>query len=63
MYSLKDAEPVIKYDILTTWLVERLENNEQIDVKELERLLSSLDIIVEHKVSYMEDVGDTNVKD
>ena len=58
MYSLKDVEPVIKYDVLTTWLVERLENDEQIDVKELERLLSSLDIIVEHKVSYMEDVGD-----
>lgn len=62
MYSLKDAEPVIKYDILATWLVERLENNEQIDVKELERLLSSLDILIERKVSYIEEVGDTNVK-
>ena len=44
MYSLKDAEPVIKYDILTTWLVERLENEEKIDRDELERLLSALDI-------------------
>lgn len=61
MYSLKDAEPIIKYDILTTWLVERLENNESIDVKELERLLSSLDIGVEHKVSYIEE--DTKRKD
>ena len=49
MYSLKDAEPVIKYDILTTWLVERLENEEKIDRDELERLLSALDIGVEHK--------------
>ena len=49
MYSLKDAEPVIKYVILTTWLVERLENEEKIDRDELERLLSALDIRVEHK--------------
>lgn len=49
MYSLKDAEPVIKYDILTTWLVERLENEEKIDRNELERLLSAFDIFVEHK--------------
>ena len=49
MYSLKDAEPVIKYDILTTWLVERLEKEEIIDKSELERLLSSLDIEVQHE--------------
>lgn len=58
MYSLKDAEPVIKYDVLTTWLVERLENDEKIDSKELERLLSSLDILVEHKVSYLQNGSD-----
>ena len=49
MYSLKDAELVIKYDILATWLVERLENEEKIDRDELERLLSALDIGVEHR--------------
>lgn len=49
MYSIKDAEPIIKYDILTTWLVERLENEEKIDRDELERLLSALDIRVEHR--------------
>lgn len=49
MYDMKTAEPIVKYDILTTWLVERLENNETINEKELERLLSSLDIFVEHK--------------
>lgn len=49
MYDMKTAEPIIKYDILTTWLVERLENNETINEKELERLLFCLDIFVEHK--------------
>ena len=55
MYSLKDAEPVIKYDILTTWLVERLENEEKIDRDELERLLSALDIRVENKTCELKE--------
>lgn len=55
MYSLKDAEPVIKYDILTTWIVERLENGEKIDRDELERLLSALDIFVEHKTCELKE--------
>ena len=55
MYSLKDAEPVIKYDILTTWIVERLENEEKIDRDELERLLSALDILVEHKTCELKE--------
>lgn len=55
MYSLKDAEPVIKYDILTTWLVERLENEEKLDRDELERLLSALDILVEHKTCELKE--------
>ena len=59
---MKDAEPIIKYDILTTWLVERLENNEKIEREELKRLLSSLDILIEEKVCD-EAIGDTNVKD
>ena len=54
MYTLKDAEPVIKYEILVTWLVERLENDEDIKCDELERLLSSLDILVEHKTKEIE---------
>jgi len=55
MYSIKDAEPIIKYEILTTWLVERLENEEKIDRDELERLLSALDILVEHKCCKLEE--------
>ena len=55
MYSLKDAELVIKYDILTTWLVERLENEEKIDRDELERLLSALNIIVEHNICKLKE--------
>ena len=54
MYTLKDAEPVIKYGILVSWLVERLENDEDIKCDELERLLSSLDILVEHKTKEIE---------
>ena len=55
MYSLKDAELVIKYDILTTWLVERLENEEKIDRDELERLLSALNIRVEHNICKLKE--------
>lgn len=61
MYSMKDAESIIKYCILTTWLVERLENNEKIEREELKRLLSSLDILIEEKVCD-KAIGDTNVK-
>ena len=55
MYSLKDAELVIKYDILATWLVERLENEEKIDRDELERLLSALNIRVEHNICKLKE--------
>ena len=33
----------VKYEILTNWLLERLENNQEISTEELERLMSALD--------------------
>ena len=49
MYDERTRDEAVKYIILTNWLIERLENNERINPKELERLLSSLDMMVEHK--------------
>lgn len=43
----------VKYEILTNWLLERLENHQEISTEELERLMSALDFEIRHKVEEM----------
>ena len=39
----------VKYEILTKWLLERLENHQEISTEELERLMSALDFEIRKK--------------
>ena len=39
----------VKYEILTNWLLERLENHQEISTEELERLMSALDFEIRKK--------------
>lgn len=39
----------VKYEILTNWLLERLENYQEISTEELERLMSALDFEIRKK--------------
>lgn len=55
MYDERTRDEAVKYIVLTNWLAERLENNEKINLKELERLLSSLDVEVKHKVQELKE--------
>lgn len=51
----RKRDEVVKFVILTKWLKERLENNEQIDSKEIKKLLSSLGIEILEKVQEIKD--------
>ena len=45
----------VKYEILTNWLLERLENHQEIDVEEVERLMSALDFEIRKKTTELEE--------
>ena len=51
----RKRDEAVKFVILTKWLKERLENNEQIDSKEIKKLLSSLGIEILEKVQEIKD--------
>ena len=45
----------VKYEILTNWLLERLENHQEISIEELERLMSALDFEIRKKTIELEE--------
>jgi len=47
----------VKFEILTNWLIERLENYQEINAEEIEKLMSALDFEIKHKICDIDAVG------